>query len=33
MMATALARNGAHKVYIIGRRKDKLEEVVAESPG
>ncbi|KAG7007371.1 hypothetical protein G7Y79_00010g028720 [Physcia stellaris] len=33
MMATALAKNGAHKVYIIGRRKDKLEEVVAESPG
>ncbi|KAG9243545.1 hypothetical protein BJ878DRAFT_510289 [Calycina marina] len=27
MMARALALNGAAKVYIVGRRKDKLEEV------
>lgn len=26
MMARALALNGASKVYIIGRRKEKLEE-------
>lgn len=25
MMAKALSNNGAHKVYILGRRKDKLE--------
>ena len=32
MMATALAENGAHKVYIIGRREDKLNEVAARFP-
>ena len=26
MMARALALNGAHKVYIVGRRKDVLEK-------
>lgn len=30
MMAHALASNGAHKVYILGRREDKLVET-AES--
>ncbi|RQM08267.1 hypothetical protein DH86_00001462 [Scytalidium sp. 3C] len=29
MMARALALNGAHKVYIIGRRKNVLEEAAA----
>jgi len=29
MMARALALNGAEKVYIIGRRKEKLDEVVS----
>lgn len=29
MMAKALAANGAHKVYIVGRRKDKLEAAAA----
>ncbi|RDW75278.1 hypothetical protein BP6252_06420 [Coleophoma cylindrospora] len=29
MMARALALNGAHKVYIIGRRKDVLEKAAA----
>lgn len=33
MMATALAENGAHKVFIIGRREDKLKELVAKFPG
>jgi NADP-dependent 3-hydroxy acid dehydrogenase YdfG len=33
MMATALAENGAHKVYIIGRREDKLKELEAKFPG
>lgn len=34
MMATALAENGATRVYIVGRRKDKLEEVAnASKPG
>ncbi|KAL8795411.1 MAG: hypothetical protein Q9195_002152 [Heterodermia aff. obscurata] len=32
MMATALAENGAHKVYIIGRREEKLKEVAAMFP-
>lgn len=31
MMADALAENGASKVYIVGRRKDKLEEVANAS--
>ena len=30
--AKALALNGAHKVYIVGRRKDKLEATAKESP-
>ena len=33
MMATALAENGAHRVFIIGRREDKLKELVAKFPG
>lgn len=33
MMATALAENGAHKVYIIGRREEKLKELAAQFPG
>lgn len=32
MMTKALALNGAHKVYIIGRRKDVLEAAAKESP-
>ena len=32
MMAKALALNGAHKVYIIGRRKEVLETAAKESP-
>lgn len=32
MMTTALAENGAHKVYIVGRREDKLKEVAARYP-
>ena len=32
MMATALAENGAHKVFIIGRREEKLKEVAAKFP-
>ncbi len=31
MMARALALNGAHKVYIIGRRREKLEETAREA--
>lgn len=33
MMTTALAENGAHKIYIIGRREEKLNELVAKFPG
>ena len=33
MMTTALAKNGAHKVYIIGRREEPLKELAAEFPG
>ncbi|KAF2098192.1 dehydrogenase with different specificitie [Rhizodiscina lignyota] len=33
MMANALAENGAAKVYIIGRRKEKLEEVAKGCKG
>jgi NADP-dependent 3-hydroxy acid dehydrogenase YdfG len=32
MMAKALAENGADKVYIIGRREDKLREAAALYP-
>jgi NAD(P)-dependent dehydrogenase (short-subunit alcohol dehydrogenase family) len=32
MIAKSLALNGASKVYIIGRRKDKLDLVSAQSP-
>jgi NAD(P)-dependent dehydrogenase (short-subunit alcohol dehydrogenase family) len=32
MMTKALAANGAKKVYIIGRRKEKLEEAAATNP-
>jgi NAD(P)-dependent dehydrogenase (short-subunit alcohol dehydrogenase family) len=32
MMTKAFALNGAHKVYIVGRRKSKLEETAALSP-
>lgn len=32
MMAKALALNGADKVYIIGRRMERLEEVARSSP-
>lgn len=31
-MTKALALNGAHKVYILGRRKEKLDEACALSP-
>lgn len=33
MMANTMAENGATKVYIIGRREDKLEEAAARHPG
>lgn len=32
MMTKAFALNGAKKVYIVGRRKDKLEEAAKSSP-
>ena len=32
MLATALAENGAQKVFIIGRREEKLKEVAAKFP-
>ncbi|KAF2434350.1 NAD(P)-binding protein [Tothia fuscella] len=32
MMPKSLALNGAHKVYIVGRRLDKLESAAKESP-
>lgn len=33
MMAKALAQNGARKVYIVGRREEKLKEAAALYPG
>lgn len=33
MMAKSLAQNGAAKIYIIGRREDKLDEAAALYPG
>ena len=32
MMAKALAHNGAHRVYILGRRRHKLDEAAQASP-
>ena len=32
MMTIALAENGARKVYIVGRRADKLNEIAAKYP-
>ncbi|THW31211.1 NAD(P)-binding protein [Aureobasidium pullulans] len=32
MMTKALASNGAKRIYIIGRRKDKLEEAASHNP-
>jgi len=32
MMTTALAENGASKIYIIGRRLGKLEEMSEKYP-
>ena len=32
MITKALALNGAHKVYIVGRRKEKLDEAAKISP-
>jgi NAD(P)-dependent dehydrogenase (short-subunit alcohol dehydrogenase family) len=32
MMTKALAANGAKKIYIIGRRKEKLDEAAANNP-
>lgn len=32
MMTKALAANGAHKVYIVGRRKEKLDEAASHAP-
>jgi NADP-dependent 3-hydroxy acid dehydrogenase YdfG len=32
MMATALAENGASKVYVVGRREEKLREAAALYP-
>lgn len=33
MMAKALAENGAERVYIVGRRESKLNEVASNYPG
>jgi NAD(P)-dependent dehydrogenase (short-subunit alcohol dehydrogenase family) len=33
MMAKALAQNGAAKIYVVGRRLDKLEEAASLFPG
>jgi NADP-dependent 3-hydroxy acid dehydrogenase YdfG len=33
MMAKALAENGAAKIYIIGRRENRLNEAAALFPG
>lgn len=32
MMTKALAQNGAHKIYIVGRRKERLDEAASFSP-
>jgi NADP-dependent 3-hydroxy acid dehydrogenase YdfG len=32
MMAKALAENGARKIYIIGRREDRLKEAASFYP-
>jgi NADP-dependent 3-hydroxy acid dehydrogenase YdfG len=32
MMTTALAENGASKIYIVGRRLDKLQEMALKYP-
>lgn len=32
MMTTALAENGAHKIYIVGRREEPLNELAAKFP-
>ena len=32
MMTKALASNGAKRIYIIGRRKDKLEQAASHNP-
>lgn len=32
MMTTALAENGAARIYIIGRRIEKLQEMAAKYP-
>lgn len=32
MMASALAENGAAKVYIVGRNHDRLKEAAASYP-
>ena len=31
-MSTALAENGARRVYIVGRREEKLNELAAQYP-
>lgn len=32
MMTMALAENGAHKIYIIGRREEPLKELAEKFP-
>lgn len=33
MITAALAENGARRIYVVGRRMDKLLEVAAKYPG